>query len=191
VSVNVPATPSLFKEANPFAAKKSPVQKTVAIPSSLTAAKKIIQDKPKETVESEVVNTVELPHSTATQLAEIFDLEKLQQILFEIIEDYKSHHKNLEVTVLKQPVSLENETITFHLNGEIQQDIFLKIKPEVLNILRRKLNNYSIHIEQEIKEEESNGKRKLYTSTDKLLYLKEKSPALVELQKRFGLETDF
>jgi rubrerythrin len=162
----------------------------LAIPSSLTAAKKIIQDKPKQIVESEVIDTVELPHSKETQLAEVFDLEKLHQILSEIVEDYKSHHKNLEVTVLKQPVSLENETITFHLNGEIQQDIFLKIKPEVLNILRRKLNNYSIHIEQDIKEE-SNGKRKLYTSTDKLLYLKEKSPALIELQKRFGLETDF
>jgi hypothetical protein len=163
----------------------------VAIPSSLAAAKKIIQDKPEQIVENEVFNELELPHSKETQLAEEFDLQKLQQILVEIMEDYKSHHKNLEGTVLKQPVSLENETITFHLNGEIQQDIFLKIKPEVLNILRRKLNNYSIHIQQEIKEEESNGKRKLYTSTDKLLFLKEKSPALVELQKRFGLETDF
>ena len=107
------------------------------------------------------------------------------------MEEYRSHHKNLEVTVLKQPVSLDIETITFHLNGEIQQDIFLKIKPEILNMLRRKLNNYSIHIEQEIKEEESGGKQKLYTSTDKLLFLKGKSPALIELQKRFGLETDF
>jgi DNA polymerase-3 subunit gamma/tau len=124
-------------------------------------------------------------------LAELFDLTKLQEVLFEIAEEYRSNHKNLELTVLKQPVSLDNETVTFHLNGEIQQDIFLKIKTDILSKLRRKLNNYSIHIEQEIKEEELDGKRKLYTSSDKLSYLIEKSPALIELQKRFGLETDF
>ena len=124
-------------------------------------------------------------------MAELFDLTKLQEVLFEIAEEYRSNHKNLELTVLKQPVSLDNETVTFHLNGEIQQDIFLKIKTDILSKLRRKLNNYSIHIEQEIKEEELDGKRKLYTSSDKLSYLIEKSPALIELQKRFGLETDF
>lgn len=124
-------------------------------------------------------------------MAELFDLTKLQEVLFEIAEEYRSNHKSLELTVLKQPVSLDNETVTFHLNGEIQQDIFLKIKTDILSKLRRKLNNYSIHIEQEIKEEELDGKRKLYTSSDKLNYLREKSPALIELQKRFGLETDF
>lgn len=123
--------------------------------------------------------------------AEVFDLKKLNNVLFDITEEYKAHHKNLEVTVLKQPVVLEGEQITFQLNGEIQQDIFLKIKPDVLSLLRRKLNNYSIHLDHVIKEEDNSGKRKLYTSTDKLQYLKEKSPALVELQKRFGLETDF
>lgn len=126
------------------------------------------------------------------QLAEEFDLQKLNSILQEIILNYKEQHKNLETTVLKQPVELKGETITFKLNGEIQQDIFQKIKPEVFQLLRRKLNNYSIHLESVIVEEEAgDGKKKLYTSTDKLQYLKEKSPALVELQKRFGLETDF
>jgi antitoxin component YwqK of YwqJK toxin-antitoxin module len=114
----------------------------------------------------------------------------LKNVLFEIIEDYKNNHKNLEVTVLKQEVVLEGETITFHLNGELQQDIFHKIKADVLGTLRRRLNNYSIHLESEIIEEET-GKKKLYTSTDKLQYLKGKSPALVELQRRFQLETDF
>jgi DNA polymerase-3 subunit gamma/tau len=95
------------------------------------------------------------------------------------------------MTVLKQQVILEGETITFQLNGEIQEGIFQKIKPEILQILRRKLNNYNIHLDAIIKEEEVSGKRKLYTSTDKLNYLLEKSPALEDLKRRFGLETDF
>jgi DNA polymerase-3 subunit gamma/tau len=157
----------------------------------LSAAKKITQEKPEQNIEVETVKAEVLPVSATPQLAEIFDLPKLQQVLFEIGEEYRSNHKNLELTVLKQPVSLDNETVTFHLNGELQQDIFLKIKTDILSKLRRKLNNYSIHIEQEIKEEELDGKRKLYTSSDKLSYLREKSPILIDLQKRFGLETDF
>jgi hypothetical protein len=157
----------------------------------LSAAKKITQEKPGQNIEVETVKAEVLPVSATPTLAEIFDLPKLQQVLFEIAEEYRSNHKNLELTVLKQPVSLDNETVTFHLNGELQQDIFLKIKTDILSKLRRKLNNYSIHIEQEIKEEELDGKRKLYTSSDKLSYLREKSPVLIDLQKRFGLETDF
>jgi DNA polymerase-3 subunit gamma/tau len=139
----------------------------------------------------ETVDVEERPTKPSEQLAEIFDLAKLKFEISEIIEDYKLHHRSLEMTVLKQPVVLENETIIFQLNGEIQEGIFQKIKPDILQILRRKLNNYSIHLEAVIKEEENDGKRKLYTSTDKLNYLLEKSPALKDLKQRFGLETDF
>jgi hypothetical protein len=133
----------------------------------------------------------ERSEENTSQLAEIFDYDKLKSVIQEIIEDLKSQHKTLEMTVFKQSFTLEGETITFHLNGDIQQDIFLKIKNDILGILRRKLNNYSIHLESEIKEDDERSKKKLYTSTDKLHYLLEKSPALAELKKRFGLETDF
>ena len=125
------------------------------------------------------------------QLAELFDEGKLKNVLFDMVEDYKSSHKNLEVTVLKQPYKLEGERITFLLNGEIQQDIFNKNKPEVLNTLRRKLNNYNISIAAQIQEDAVPEGKKLYTSSDKLNYLLEKHGALRELQKKFGLETDF
>jgi DNA polymerase-3 subunit gamma/tau len=158
----------------------------------LTAARKIVQEKPQPDGQQLEQKKEEEKVGLNPQLAEEFDLQKLNSILQEIILNYKEQHKNLETTVLKQPVELKGETITFKLNGEIQQDIFQKIKPEVFQLLRRKLNNYSIHLESVIVEEEAgDGKKKLYTSTDKLQYLKEKSPALVELQKRFGLETDF
>lgn len=125
------------------------------------------------------------------QLAELFDEGKLKNVLFEIVEEYKSSHKNLEVTVLKQPYRLEDENITFLLNGEIQLDIFNKNRFEVLNLLRRKLNNYTISIEAQIQEDAVPEGLKLYTSSDKLNYLLEKHGALKELQKKFGLETDF
>ncbi|EKB49294.1 DNA polymerase III subunits gamma and tau [Cecembia lonarensis] len=171
--------------------KKSPVQKTIAIPGSLSAAKKAINDQPTAVKEVSKAVEPEIVQAKAPQLAEVFDLEKLNYVMQEVIGQYKDQHKNLEVTVLKQPLLLEKETITFQLNGEIQQDIFHKIKPEVLQVLRRKLNNYSVSLEAIIVEEAVDGKKKLYTSSDKLQFLREKSPALAELQRRFGLETDF
>jgi hypothetical protein len=181
----------LFKDSNSFAAKKTLVQKTLSIPTSISSAKIAIEQNSAATV-LEVKNIAEKKSKASEQVAEIFDLPKLKSGINEIIDEYKEHHRSLEVTVLKQPIVLEGETITFQLNGEIQEGIFNKIKPEILTVLRRKLNNYSIHLDAVIKEEEeSHGKRKLYTSTDKLNYLLDKSPALADLKRRFGLETDF
>lgn len=149
----------------------------------------IVQQKP--AVEEKTAVKEEKPTQADTLLAELFDLPKLKWVLKEIIEEFKKDHKNLEITVLKQPVELAGENIIFKLVGDIQQEIFHKMRPELLGILRRKLNNYSISLESVVTEEPASGERKLYTSTDKLKYLLEKSPALMELQKRFGLETDF
>ncbi|MCL6257822.1 DNA polymerase III subunit gamma/tau [Aquiflexum sp. TKW24L] len=181
----------LFKDSNSFAAKKTLVQKTLSIPTSISSAK-IAVDQNSAAAIVEVERKTGKLTKPSEQLAEIFDLAKLKAEINEIIDEYKEHHRSLEVTVLKQPVVLLGETITFQLNGEIQEGIFNKIKPEILQVLRRKLNNYSIHLDAVIKEEdENNGKRKLYTSTDKLNYLLDKSPALGDLKRRFGLETDF
>lgn len=151
----------------------------------------MVREKPQPEVYQSEPKMVEEKANLNPQLAEEFDLQKLNSILQEIIFTYKEQHKNLETTVLKQPVELTGETITFKLSSEIQQDIFQKIKPEFFQQLKRKLNNFSIQLESVIVEDVIAGKNKLYTSTDKLQYLKEKSPALIELQKRFGLETDF
>lgn len=148
-----------------------------------------MQQKP--VTEEKTVIKEEKPTQTDTVLAELFDLPKLKWALQEIVEEFKKDHKNLEITVLKQPVELQGENIIFKLVGDIQQEIFHKMRPELLGNLRRKLNNYSISLDSVVTEEQENGERKLYTNTDKLNYLREKSPALVELQKRFGLETDF
>lgn len=128
-----------------------------------------------------------------TQLGnDSFDLNKVQNALLDIIDVYKEKENNLEVTVLKQPVEIQENTITFKLNAEIQKDIFQKLRPDLNLLLRAKLNNHLVHLDCVINEdEETNGKRKLYTNTDKFNYLKEKSEALVELQRRFGLDTDF
>lgn len=181
----------MFKEANPFAAKKTPVQKTVTIPTSISAAKKNLEEKQKtpttsEEVKKEAVTVVEKLGNDE------FDRGDVDNALSEIIENLKSRGKSIEITALKQPFELTENSITFKLIGEIQEDAFQKIKPELLKTFRQKLNNASLTLAAEITEEsEDPSVRKLYTNSDKFAYLLEKSPALKELQKRFGLETDF
>ncbi|MDN3669936.1 hypothetical protein QWY93_11425 [Echinicola jeungdonensis] len=97
----------------------------------------------------------------------------------------------MESAMLKQPVKLKDEIVTFILNGELQEHIFARLKSELTGLLRKKLNHFGLEIQFEIQEEVVEESDKLYTSTDKLAYLIKKSPALKELQKRFGLETDF
>lgn len=118
-------------------------------------------------------------------------MTRVKEVVAEILLEFKADHKNLEMTVLKQPFEIVDNTVLFILNGEIQKDVFLKIKPEFVGLLRQKLNNSQVRLELELRENIADDKPKLYTSTDKLNYLKEKSGAFRDLQNRFGLETDF
>ncbi|MBS9525001.1 DNA polymerase III subunit gamma/tau [Litoribacter alkaliphilus] len=166
---------------------KIPVKKTIAIPTSLSAVKKSIKDRP---VEVKTTKTQTAVQETAN-LRNPFDKPTLQGVINDIIEEFKQSGKSMEVAVLRQPIELVDEEVTFLLSGDLQNDIFQKVKPELTGLLRKRLENYKVDVFSVIKEDAVSSGSKLYTSTDKLNYLREKSPALKELQKRFGLETDF
>lgn len=125
------------------------------------------------------------------QNQEPFDQSKLQEVLDRVIQEYKKEGKNMEVTVIRQPFEVNGDKVVFLLNGEIEKDIFLKIRQELTESIRVSLQNRQVEISCQITEHMAGPSSKLYTSTDKLRYLREKSPALKELQQRFGLETDF
>jgi DNA polymerase-3 subunit gamma/tau len=171
-------------------AKKTPVQKTVSIPLSISAAKRIVSEQ-SATVPPKVTHEQPIVEKAAQNPVDFFDKEKLSELLAGIVESYKEQHRNLEAVALNQPFDLEGEKAVFHLISEIQAGIFQKIKPELTAELRRKLNNYNLQIEFEVREEVKDEKKRLYTSTDKLHYLREKSELLGELLNRFKLETDF
>jgi len=160
----------------------------MAIPSNLMEVTRKIHEKPAESI-TEDPDTFEVEETAQTE--EDFDFHKVQGVVNDIIYDYKEQGKSMELAVLKQPFELKGDIVTFQLSGEIQKDIFNKAKPDILKFLRKKINNYTIDLNFQINAEAVSPGRKLYTSTDKLTYLREKSPALKELQKRFGLETDF
>lgn len=173
--------------------QKHSLQKTLAIPTSLSQVKKLVQEKPQPLKEVRGENNGQPPTEAPVtpQLNHPFNKASVQELLEDVLQDYKKLGKSMEIAVVKQPFEIDQEKIVFFLQGELQKDIFIKLKPELTGFLKRGLQNHSLEISFEIREEVANRASKLYTSTDKLRYLKEKSPALKELQQRFGLETDF
>jgi len=166
----------------------------MAIPSNLMEVTRKIHEKPVEAsgANTNASNPVEKNAvEEVSQIEEAYDFHKVQGVVNDIMYDYKEQGRSMELAVLKQPFQLKGKEVIFQLAGEIQKDIFNKAKPDILKFIRKKLNNYKIELDFEINVDAVSPGKKLYTSTDKLSYLREKSPALKELQKRFGLETDF
>tara|TARA_R110002124_G_scaffold55708_5_gene157780 strand:+ start:4757 stop:5146 length:390 start_codon:yes stop_codon:yes gene_type:complete len=119
------------------------------------------------------------------------NLDTIKGLFEEILEDFKKDHKNMEMALLNQPFELRNREVVFMLSSGLHEDLFPKLKPELTGILRRKLRQPDVEVTFEITEQAVDPLKNLYTSREKLTYLMEKSPALKELKKRFGLEADF
>jgi hypothetical protein len=168
----------------------TPVKKTISIPTTLREAERQSKDRPvlPVSVAKEVPGVEQEDYGLSTDPLE---KERVAAALEEILSDYKAAHKNMEVAVLRQPYELRGIAIHFLLAGELQQDIFMRCKPELTGLFRRKLHHAKVEVTYEIKEEAQNQSKNLYTASERLQYLLKKSPALTELKKRFDLETDF
>jgi len=187
-----PAAASIPQEAAVEAPKLSPLRPTFSIPSSLGQTKKLGETRVEEEV-PQVAEQVEEPIYTATTAAQEISLtqELLDQAIFSIQEVFRTANRNLELTLLDQEIKVQNGEITLQVSGSIQEDIAQKMKPELMGLIRKFTGATSLKISVVQKEEVPDEKGKLYTSTDKLKFLREKHPALMELQRKFDLDVDF
>jgi hypothetical protein len=140
-----------------------------------------------------VAEVVEEPrHTPITPVQElVLTQDLLNQAIFSIQEVYRTANKNLELALLDQDIQVIQGELILQVTGSIQEDIALKMKPELVGLVRKftGATTFSITIKQQ--EEVPDEKGKLYTSTDKLRFLREKHPALMELQRKFDLDVDF
>lgn len=97
----------------------------------------------------------------------------------------------MELAILGEAIRIKLDAVILEVVGHVQEEIALKMKPELVRIIRELGNVNHFKVELEVKEELESERNKLYTSTDKFNFLKEKHAALGEFQRRFGLETDF
>lgn len=109
-----------------------------------------------------------------------------------IREHFKKSDKNFELAILDQEIRVsDGGEVVLGVVGHMQEEIAGKMKSELVGLIRQFTGADRVLITVEVKEEVESGVPKLYTNTDKLNYLREKHPALAELQRKFGLEADF
>jgi hypothetical protein len=172
--------------------KLSPLKPTFSIPSSLGQTKKLGETKVQEEV-PQVAEQVEEPSYAAAPAAQEIALTQalLDQAIFSIQDVFRTANRNLELTLLDQEIKVLDGEITLQVSGSIQEDIAQKMKPELMGLVRKFTGATSFAISIVQQEESVDDKGKLYTSTDKLKFLREKHPALMELQRKFDLDVDF
>jgi len=189
-SVNPSKDSAPISNSSPVAS--STLRSTLTIPSSFGQTKKVGETKLEELnlAEEELKKD---PIETASEpvTAIVLTQELLDQSIFSIQEVYRAAQKNLELAILDQKIEVQEGELILKVNGSIQEDIALKMKPELVSLVR-KFTSASIFTITVIQQEEApNENGKLYTSTDKLKFLVEKHPALMELQRKFDLDVDF
>ncbi|WP_339869425.1 hypothetical protein [uncultured Algoriphagus sp.] len=166
------------------------MQKTISIPKNLGHTKQLADQKSRQDLASakkEVKEEVVEVKVTGRDLT--------QAILDEVFLDVKAHFqklgKSMEVAILGDGIQIKEGTVYLEVMGHVQEELALKMKPEVIRIIKELASVNQFKLEVEVKEELESERNKLYTSTDKLNYLLKKHGALREFQQRFGLETDF
>ncbi|WP_316816127.1 DNA polymerase III subunit gamma/tau [Pedobacter nyackensis] len=86
------------------------------------------------------------------------------------------------------PIMESLEEIIVGVEHKLQEDILQNEMIELLNFLRPRLKNFSIHIKtKQVVREVVN---RLYTSIEKYQYLVEKNPKLEEMRRRFNLDVN-
>jgi hypothetical protein len=173
------------------AAPTSSLKKTIAMPGGLGLTKKV--GAPQEVsneqpLKEEVVTTAYLANTAAPVL---LTQGMLDEAIFSVREEFRAANKNMELAILDQDIRVTDGELLLLIHGSIQEDIANKMKPELIGLLRKFSGATQLSIAVVQQEEEPDEKGKLYTSTDKLKFLREKHPALLELQRKFGLEVDF
>jgi DNA polymerase-3 subunit gamma/tau len=114
-----------------------------------------------------------------------------QQQLEDAWKNYAEALKNKEpriysTLVAYQPILKENNIIEFAVSNPLQEEIISKIKVNLLNNLKRNLNNFSVDVVTFVTEKvESN---KLYTVEDKFEHMAKKNPDLLKLKQQFNLD---
>jgi len=166
------------------------LQKTISIPKNLGHTKQLADQKAKDELQnakskvSEEVVEVKVEGRDLTQ-------QIVDEVFTQVIEHFQKLGKSMEVAIIGQSIKMKNGIVMLEVMGHVQEELALKMKPELIRIIREIGNVNHFKIELELKEELESERNKLYTSTDKFNFLKEKHAALGEFQRRFGLETDF
>jgi DNA polymerase-3 subunit gamma/tau len=96
--------------------------------------------------------------------------------------------KQLNTTLtMNQPMIIEDFQIKLIINNQSQDNIIQEEKQELLDFIRRQLNNYKINLVTEI-QDLSGSDEVAYTNKERYMKMIEKNPEVEELRKQLGLD---
>ena len=101
----------------------------------------------------------------------------------------QSGNRQLYATLTSSKISFQFPTILIELNNEVQREMLIAIRQDMLDELRTILKNKQTQLE--IKVLETVDSLKAYKPMDKFKLMSEKNPMLLELKKRFDLEIEY
>jgi DNA polymerase III subunit gamma/tau len=149
--------------------------------STATIGKPIVQA---DTIKTSVVQ------EPGNQENKSFTIDKLQVVWDRLITDLQDRKRFSEYVILNRKFTLDGTTIHIEVDNEIQTDLLtISLRTEVLNFLRKELQNSTIHLEVVVSKEEA--KTMIYTQADKFKFMAEKNPALNDLRSALGLDYDY
>ncbi len=91
--------------------------------------------------------------------------------------------------IIRQPQLLDDFEIKYFIDNAVQRRDFEQNQSDMLEFMRKTLNNYSIRLTLEVIKVQE--KTNFYTDGDKLQAMAEKNPVVKDLVKRLGLDTEF
>lgn len=138
--------------------------------------------------------TIVVNANVVSEPQETIDIEFTAERALSAVKHYaeekaKTGNKQLYATLTSSKISVILKTILIELNNEVQKEMLVGIKQEMLDELRKLMSNREVQLE--IKVSEMVGEVKAYKPADKFKLMAEKNPALLDLKKRFDLDIEY
>ncbi len=129
-------------------------------------------------------NKAELP-------ATAFNQDLLALVWEELTNKFESEDRKQLATTLGMyaPRVISDKEVRFMVGTTVQQTEFNTNKTEIMDFIRRKLNNFVMDVSCEVSETEDR-ERKPYTNSEKFQKMAEKNPDLNTFKKQFDLDFD-
>jgi DNA polymerase-3 subunit gamma/tau len=178
-----------FRTENNTPSKKIIIEKTPSVRDTLDKISTInsldngIQPKNKEIKDQSFNETTSNNSIDEVQFIEQFEV---------FIEKIKKKQPRLYSALLHKNIKLISDhqfSLVFQ-NQAIMEEFKRRIKPDMLDFLRKELKNQHIEIIESIADLDNMEKPTVYSDNEKLQKLAEKNPALTKLKNKFNLDFD-
>lgn len=124
----------------------------------------------------------------ADRPADAFTPEAFEGAWNEMAERFRSQGKeSLYSTLHRKLPPIEDQTIVLEIYNSVQEKEIDESRGDILEMLREKLNNYSLLLETR-RVEEKDEDVTLYTDRDKFAKMAEKNPSLLTLKNKLDLD---